>query len=226
MFPSSSGAQPAEPTLSPLLSPEKEKVMLEMLEINSENYNFFEETGESQGIPPEESGETGDTTQDIPQEESGETGDSAVAMPSLDTRNAAAADVFNQLENIASTIVVPSLDNPDLVSYSSACSSKLLAMALSLKKRVCQFCLTPCRSQAGHKSCLAFYNRLVSLMLVYIQNEHHHTVRLTPIFIIEYLRLNYSLDPASLESILLYLQELFDAFWHDFEEFFKSFFRH
>ena len=226
MWPSSSGAQPTKPTLSPLLSPEKEKEMLEMLEINSENYNFFEETGETQGIPPEESGETGDTTQDIPQEESGETGDSAVAMPSLDTRNAAAADVFNQLENIASTIVVPSLDNPDLVSYSSACSSKLLAMALSLKKRVCQFCLTPCRSQAGHRSCLAFYNRLVSLMLVYIQNEHHHTVRLTPIFIIEYLRLNYSLDPSSLDSILLYLQELFDGFWHDFEEFFKSFFRH
>ena len=127
---------------------------------------------------------------------------------------------------MASAIVLPALDNPDIVSYSSACSSKLLAMALSLKKRVCQFCLTPCRSQAGHRSCLAFYNRLVSLMLVYIQNEHHHTVRLTPIFIIEYLRLNYSLDPSSLDSILLYLQELFDAFWHDFEEFFKSFFRH
>ena len=211
MWPSSSGAQPTEPTLSPLLSPEKEKEMLEMLEINSENYNFFEETGETQGIPPEESGETED---------------SAIPMSSVDTRNSAAADVFNQLENIATTIVVPSLDNPDLVSYSSACSSKLLAMALSLKKRVCQYCLTPCRSQAGHRSCLAFYNRLVSLMLVYIQNEHHHTVRLTPIFIIEYLRLNYSLDPSSLDSILLYLQELFDGFWHDFEEFFKSFFRH
>ena len=130
MWPSSSGAQPTEPTLSPLLSPEKEKEMLEF--INSENYNFFEETGETQGIPPEESGQTEDSTQDIPQEESGETGDSAIAMSSVDTRNAAAADVFNQLENIASTIVVPSLDNPDLVSYSSACSSKLLAMALSL----------------------------------------------------------------------------------------------
>ena len=226
MWPSSSGAQPTEPTPpppSPLLSPEKEKVMLEMLEINSENYNFL---GESQGIPPEESGQTEDSTQDIPQEESGETGDSAIVMSSVDTRNAAAADVFNQLENIASAIVLPALDNPDIVSYSSACSSKLLAMALSLKKRVCQFCLTPCRSQAGHRSCLAFYNRLVSLMLVYIQNEHHHTVRLTPIFIIEYLRLNYSLDPSSLDSILLYLQELFDGFWHDFEEFFKSFFRH
>ena len=215
--PSSSGAQPTEPTPpppSPLLSPEKEKVMLEMLDINTENFNIL---GESQ---------TEDSTQDIPQEESGETEDSAIPMSSVDTRNSAAADVFNQLENIASTIVVPSLDNPDLVSYSSACSSKLLAMALSLKKRVCQYCLTPCRSQAGHRSCLAFYNRLVSLMLVYIQNEHHHTVRLTPIFIIEYLRLNYSLDPSSLDSILLYLQELFDAFWHDFEEFFKSFFKH
>ena len=147
-------------------------------------------------------------------------------MPSLDTRNAAVADVFNEIENMAEAIVLPALNNPDVISYSSARSNKLLSMALSMKKRVCIFCLGSCRSQAGHKSCLAFYNRLVSLMLVYIQNEHTHTVRLTPFFIYEYLRLNYSLDPASLESILLYLQELFDAFWHDFEEFFKSFFRH
>ena len=45
-------------------------------------------------------------------------------------------------------------------------------------------------------------------------------------FIVEYIHLNFSLDPASLESILVYLQELFNGFWLDFEGFFKSFFKH
>ena len=213
---------PYSPTLTELLlSPQRSKKEDLVDFINGESSYLEEALPQPQQLealppPPHQIEEA----LPLPQSNSAEETDQPISTQS------GVSEVYNEIQSIAEAIVIPSLNHPEVLAYSGAVSNKLMAMAHSLKKKVCPYCLGSSRSEAGHKSCQSFYNRLISLMLVYIENEHTHSTRLTPFFIVEYIRLNFNLDPASLESILVYLQELFNSFWLDFEGFFKSFFKH
>ena len=215
---------PYSPTLTELLlSPQRSKKEDLVDFINGES-SYLEEAlpqpQQLEALPPPHQIEEALPLSDMIQSNSAEETDQPNSTQS------GVSEVYNEIQSIAEAIVIPSLNHPEVLAYSGAVSNKLMAMAHSLKKKVCPYCLGSSRSEAGHKSCQSFYNRLISIMLVYIENEHTHSTRLTPFFIVEYIRLNFNLDPASLESILVYLQELFNSFWLDFEGFFKSFFKH
>ena len=136
-----------------------------------------------------------------------------------------ASTVFTQVACAAEALFEPAVTG-EASSYNTQLKGKLASMARMEGRRLCRYCLTQTRCSQGHKNCQSFFDRLVNLMLIYLDRECHFTVKLTPIYITEWLSLNTTLDSKTLDQIKLYLTEVFASFWQDFEQFFHSFFKH
>ena len=127
----------------------------------------------------------------------------------------ALSTVFDELSCLAQALIEPQASS-EAATYNREVRGKLQQMARSEGRLICKFCLTNTRSSAGHKNCLAFFDRLINIMMLYLDNEPHFSIRLTPAYITQWLALNTSLEPSALDEIKAYLTQVFSSFWKDF----------
>ena len=102
-------------------------------------------------------------------------------------------------------------------------NGKLQRMKQMLSKSTCLFCLNPCKGES-HKGCCTFNIRIINQLSLYIERTNPFSLRLSPLYLLDFLRLNLNLDEQEVARICPHIIEIFENFYKDFDDYFSSIF--
>ena len=72
-------------------------------------------------------------------------------------------------------------------------SGKLQRMKEMLSKSTCLYCLNPCKGES-HKRCHTFNIRIINHLSSYFERTNPFSLRLSPLYLLDFLRLNLNFD--------------------------------
>ena len=103
-------------------------------------------------------------------------------------------------------------------------SGKLKRMKEMLSRSTCLYCLNPCKGES-HKGCHTFNIYIINHLFSYFEQTNPCSLRLSPLYLLDFLRLNLNLDEQALTRIRPHIIEIFERFFEDFNDYFSTIFK-
>ena len=70
------------------------------------------------------------------------------------------------------------------------------------------YCLNPCKGES-HKGCYTFNIRIINHLFSYFERTNPFSLRLSPLYLLDFLRLNLNLDEQAVARIRPHIIEIF-----------------
>ena len=99
--------------------------------------------------------------------------------------------------------------------FASNQGGKLGAMSGNSNRIICPHCLSPTRSEGGHKQCQMFSTRTRDHFQAYVERNTEHSLRITPWYLVEFIRLNSNIPDDRLQSITPHIAQIFQSYFQD-----------